>query len=49
MEFIGPDLRADKTLFAWAGAPHGAISTMLCSTMRLPTAAKYVCKRVGMP
>jgi hypothetical protein len=30
MEFIGPDLRADKTLFAWAGAPHGAISTMVC-------------------
>ena len=30
VEFIGPDLRADKTLIAWAGAPHGAISTMLC-------------------
>jgi hypothetical protein len=30
MEFLGPDLRADKTLIAWAGAPHGAISTMLC-------------------
>jgi hypothetical protein len=30
MQFLGPDLRADKTLIAWAGAPHGAISTMLC-------------------
>ena len=30
VEFMGPDLRADKTVIAWAGAPYGAISTMLC-------------------
>ena len=29
MQFLGPHLRNDRTVIAWAGAPHGAISTML--------------------
>jgi len=29
MQFLGPHLQNDKTVIAWAGAPHGAISTML--------------------